>query len=184
MSIDENDPAWSWNNFSMSKHTSTHFDAPKHWGTGKDVVNGNVDTMATKDLLLEWEKANGQIEAGSRVFMRTDWGKVTDLNNHINMQGDSVRSTGFGTEAVLWMIEERDAFDFGTECIGTNAGQAHTFEPQYPCHHYMYGADEYGPQCMTNLDLLPPKGAVIIASPLKIENGSGNPLHVTALVPS
>jgi kynurenine formamidase len=38
-------------------------------------------------------------------------------------------------------------------------------------------------QCLTNLDLLPPTGAVIICPPLKIEQGSGSPLRVLALVP-
>jgi kynurenine formamidase len=32
------------------------------------------------------------------------------------------------------------------------------------------------------LDLLPPKGAVIIAAPLKIKQGSGSPLRVLALL--
>ena len=37
-------------------------------------------------------------------------------------------------------------------------------------------------QDLTNLDLLPPKGAVIVAAPLKIKQGSGSPLRVLALV--
>ena len=48
----------------------------------------------------------------------------------------------------------------------------------------MHGAGRYGLQCMVNLDLLPPTGAVIVAAPLKIQNGSGSPLRVLALVPS
>ena len=87
-------------------------------------------------------------------------------------------------DATLWMIKERDVLGFGTECVGTDAGQAHMFEPQYPCHHYMHGAGRYGLQCMTNLDLLPATGALIIAPPLKIEDGSGSPLRVLALVPA
>ena len=35
---------------------------------------------------------------------------------------------------------------------------------------------------LTNLDLLPVTGAVLIAPPLKIEKGSGSPLRVLALV--
>jgi kynurenine formamidase len=31
------------------------------------------------------------------------------------------------------------------------------------------------------LDLLPPKGAIIIAAPLKVKHGSGSPLRVLAL---
>jgi kynurenine formamidase len=46
----------------------------------------------------------------------------------------------------------------------------------------MHGAGRYGLQCLSNLDLLPPTGAVLICPPLKIEKGSGSPLRVLALV--
>jgi hypothetical protein len=36
---------------------------------------------------------------------------------------------------------------------------------------------------LTNLDLLPATGSVVIAAPLKIKQGSGSPLRVLALVP-
>jgi len=39
-------------------------------------------------------------------------------------------------------------------------------------------------QCLTNLDLLPPTGAIVIAAPLKIRDGSGSPLRAIALVPA
>jgi hypothetical protein len=48
----------------------------------------------------------------------------------------------------------------------------------------MHGSGRFGLQCLTNLDLLPPTGAVVIAAPLKIKDGSGSPLRVLALVPS
>jgi isatin hydrolase len=34
-----------------------------------------------------------------------------------------------------------------------------------------------------NLELLPPTGAIVIAAPLKIVNGSGSPLRVIAITP-
>ena len=37
-------------------------------------------------------------------------------------------------------------------------------------------------QCLTNLDRLPPTGALIVSAPLKIQNGSGSPLRVLALI--
>jgi kynurenine formamidase len=46
----------------------------------------------------------------------------------------------------------------------------------------MHGAGRYGLQCLCNLDLLPPTGAVVFAAPLKIQNGSGSPLRVLALI--
>jgi kynurenine formamidase len=48
----------------------------------------------------------------------------------------------------------------------------------------MHGAGRYGLQCLANLDQLPPTGAVVIAAPLKIRNGSGSPLRVLALISS
>jgi kynurenine formamidase len=46
----------------------------------------------------------------------------------------------------------------------------------------MHGKGRFGLQCLTNLDLLPAKGAVLIAAPLKIKQGSGSPLRVLALI--
>ena len=34
---DDKGPAWYWNNFHTGEHTGTHFDAPNHWITGKDL---------------------------------------------------------------------------------------------------------------------------------------------------
>ena len=48
----------------------------------------------------------------------------------------------------------------------------------------MHGANKMGLASLCNLDQLPPKGAVIITPPLKIENGSGSPLRVLALAPA
>src|SRR6187399_698979 len=38
-------PAWYWNNFSCGEHTGTHFDAPVHWVTGKDLPNNATDSI-------------------------------------------------------------------------------------------------------------------------------------------
>lgn len=204
---DENGPGWSWSNFSMSEHTGTHLDAPTHWITGKDVPNGTVDTLPlqqmlapvcvvdccaevaadkgfilTRDFLLGWEEQHGRIPAGAWVFLRSDWRKVADPDNYTNMQEDGAHSPGPDRDAVLWMIEERDVLGFGTECVGTDAGQAFAMDPPYPCHYFMHGAGRLGLQCMTNLDQLPPVGAVVLAAPLKIIEGSGSPLRVLALV--
>nr|WP_210431675.1 hypothetical protein [Iodidimonas gelatinilytica] len=47
----------------------------------------------------------------------------------------------------------------------------------------MHGANKFGLASLTNLDKLPPTGAVVIAPPLKIVRGSGSPVRVLALVP-
>lgn len=205
---DDDGPGWYWNNFTMSEHTGTHFDAPIHWFTGKDLPNNSVDTLIlehfiapvcvidcskevatnkgfilTREFLESWEQKHGRIPAGCWVFLRSDWRKIADPDNYTNMQEDGAHSPGPDVECCRWMVEDRDVLGFGCETVGTDAGQAFAFDPQYPAHHFFMGAGKYGLQCMTNLDKLPATGALIVCAPLKIQNGSGSPLRVIALAP-
>jgi kynurenine formamidase len=203
---DERGPAWYWRQFSCNEHTGTHFDAPVHWVSGKDVPNGSVDTIApdnfvrpacvmdfsrevaenedfilTADHIKAWEDEHGDIDAGHWVLFRTDWSKRS-YAEYLNMRDDGPHSPGPDADAVRYMVERRDVAGFGVETIGTDAGQAGGFDPAYPAHTILHGAGKFGLQCLRNLDQLPPKGALIIAAPLKIKGGSGSPLRVLALV--
>ena len=204
---DERGPAWYWNNFSCGEHTGTHFDAPVHWISGKDLPQNATDSipperfigpacvvdcsresasdpdfLLTKKKLLSWEKQHGRIPRRAWVLMRTDWSKRADPVAYQNYDETGQHTPGPDVDAVKFLVEERDILGFGTESIGTDAGQAQHLRPPYPCHYFMHGAGRYGLQCLANLDQLPPTGAVVIAAPLKIRNGSGSPLRVLALI--
>jgi kynurenine formamidase len=205
---DEAGPGWYWNNFSCGEHTGTHFDAPVHWITGRDYADNTVETinpqrfvaaavvidasaevaanpdwLLTVDYLQTWEARHGQIPGGAWVLLRTDWSRrVEDPDAFLNLREDGAHTPGPTQEAVEWLIRERDVLGFGVETINTDAGQSYTWPVPYPCHTLMHGANKYGLQCLRNLDQLPPQGAVIVAAPLKIRNGSGSPLRVLALV--
>jgi kynurenine formamidase len=206
---DERGPAWYWNNFSCGEHTGTHFDAPIHWISGKDLPQNATDSIpparfigpacvldcskeASKDAdfllgvdwMKRWEKQHGRIPAKAWVLMRTDWSKRVDPAEYQNYDDTGQHTPGPDVEAVKFLVQQRDILGFGTESIGTDAGQAQHLRPPYPCHYYMHGAGRYGLQCLTNLDQLPATGAVVIAAPLKIRNGSGSPLRAVALVES
>jgi kynurenine formamidase len=205
---DERGPAWYWNNVSFGEHTGTHFDAPIHWISGRDLPRNTTDTVplehfiapacvidcsaeAKKDadflLTVErvkaWEQRHGRIPAQSWVLMRTDWSKRTNPVAYQNLDATGQHTPGPDPACVRYLVEERDVLGFGTETIGTDAGQAAHFSPPYPCHYYMHGAGKYGLQCLCNLDCLPPTGALIVAAPLKIRHGSGSPLRVFAIAP-
>jgi kynurenine formamidase len=47
----------------------------------------------------------------------------------------------------------------------------------------MHGAGKFGLTSLVNLDELPATGSVLIATPLKIVNGSGSPVRVIAITP-
>ena len=204
---DERGPAWYWNNFSCGEHTGTHFDAPIHWISGRHLPNNAVDTIpvqhfvapavvidcveqvkADADYLLSvadiqaFEAQHGRINAGSWVLMHTDWSKRLDPEAYQNFDASGQHTPGPSAEAAQFLVEQRDVLGFGSEAIGTDAGQGYHLRPPYPCHYYMHGAGRYGLQCLTNLDQLPPTGALLICPPLKISQGSGSPLRVLALV--
>jgi kynurenine formamidase len=200
-------PAWYWNNLSFGEHTGTHFDAPAHWFTGRDRARGTVDTLPpehmiapavvidcsaasatdddhllTRPALEAWEAAHGRIPEGAWVLMRSDWSQRKGAA-YANLREDGAHTPGPDAEAMRWLVHDRGILGFGTETIGTDAGQGGDFTPPYPAHHYLHGAGRYGLQCLTNLHLLPPTGAVLIAAPLKVHEGSGSPLRVLALIP-
>jgi kynurenine formamidase len=203
---DERGPAWYWNTITLSEHTGTHFDAPVHWISGRDLPNNTVDAVPPQkqvapacvidcvaasakdaDFLLQpahieaWEAEHGTIPAGSWVLMRTDWSK-RDATGYANLREDGAHTPGPSPAAMRLLVEARGILGFGTETIGTDAGQAHHLDPPYPAHFILHGNGRYGLQCLANLDRLPPTGALLIAPPLKIRHGSGSPLRVLALV--
>ena len=97
---DERGPAWYWNWFSTGEHTGTHFDAPIHWVSGKDLPRNSVDRIAAQffigpacvldisaaskanpDFLVDvsfiknWEDRNGMIPARSWILLSSGWSK-------------------------------------------------------------------------------------------------------------
>lgn len=204
---DERGSASYWNNFSCGEHTGTHFDAPIHWISGRYLPNNSVDTVKVQNLfapacvidcsqkaaadpdyllttedIAAFEAAHGRIPAGAWLLMRTDWSKRVDPVSYVNANHTGQHTPGPSTDAIRFLVEERDVLGFGSESIGTDAGQADHLKPPYPCHSLMHGAGKWGLQCLTNLDQLPATGAVLVTPPLKILNGSGSPLRVLALV--
>jgi kynurenine formamidase len=206
---DDKGPAWYWNTLRMGEHTGTHFDAPIHWITGKDLPANACDTIPVRrfvgpacvidvtqdvardpDFLLTperieaWESQHGRIPRGAWVLLRTGWSRRTNAAEFLNVAGDGPHSPGFDARASDMLARQRDVLGVGVETIGTDAGQAGTFDPPFPNHAIMHGAGRFGLARLCNLDRLPPTGAVVIAAPLKIVGGSGSPLRVIAITPS
>ncbi len=206
--FDAHGPGWYWNNLDLGEHTGTHFDAPVHWVTGKDLPNNTTDTISpakfigpacvidasrdaaanpdfllTPERILAWEKDHGRIPRGAWLLLRTDWSKRTG-DAFLNNSPTGPHSPGFHKSASEFLARERDVLGVGVETVGTDAGQAATFDPPFPNHSTMHGAGKFGLASLCNLDQLPPTGAMVIAAPLKIAAGSGSPVRAIALVPS
>mgnify|MGYP003330319054 CR=1 FL=1 len=86
---------------------------------------------------------------------------------------DFINVNGYNEDIVGW----------GSQCIGTDAGQAGGMDPPFPAHNLLHKNNCFGLASLANLDKLPAKGAILIAAPLKIERGTGSPIRALALVP-
>jgi kynurenine formamidase len=205
---DAKGPAWYWNWIEIGEHVGTHFDAPCHWITGKgsacvddlegkqfvgpaaviDVtadVSKNADFVLSPQTIQEWEKTHGQIPAGAWVILRTGWGdRANDAKAFFNAGADgSPHYPGFGKDSAEFLTKQRNILGVGTEAVGTDAAVGATADPPFPNHSIMHGAGKFGLTQLANVQQLPATGAVLIAAPLKLEDGSGSPVRVIALVP-
>jgi isatin hydrolase len=206
---DERGPAWYWNSIAMGEHTGTHFDAPVHWITGRDLPDNACDTIPPRrfvgpacvidvtrevardeDFLLTpehldaWEREHGRVPRGAWVLLHTGWSRRTGAEAFLNVREDGPHNPGFHQATTALLARDRDVLGVGVETVGTDAGQAATFDPPFPTHTIMHGAGKFGLASLRNLDQLPPTGAILIAAPLKLVNGSGSPVRALALVPT
>jgi kynurenine formamidase len=203
---DERGPAWYWNDITTGEHTGTHFDAPVHWVTGRDgedvsqvplprliapaaVLDFSAQAAADADFLLEvdhikeWESQHGALPEGGWLLYRTGWdARSRDQETFLNANESGPHTPGVSVECACWLAQQAPVVGFGVETVGTDAGAAHSFDPPFPCHSAMLGADKYGLTQLQNLALLPPQGAMLIVSPLPITGGSGSPCRALALV--
>lgn len=205
---DDKGPAWYWNVIHTGEHVGTHFDAPVHWVTGEDghdaaevpaeelvgpavVIDKSAEAAADPDFLLEvehvraWEEEHGSLPEGGWLLFRTGWdARSHDQEAFLNVDDEGNPHTpGISVECARWLAEEAPVVGVGVETVGTDAGAAGGFEPPFPVHAFLLGANKYGITQLQNLTRLPATGSVLVVAPLPIEGGSGSPCRVLALVP-
>lgn len=204
---DDAGPAWYWNAIHMGEHVGTHFDAPVHWVTGKDgrdmaevppehliapaaVIDKSAEAEKDPDFLLEvehvraWQEANGPLPEGGWLLFRTGWdARAHDQERFLNADQNGPHTPGFSVACARWLADETPIVGVGVETVGTDAGAAHAFDPPFPCHAFVLGANKYGITQLQNLAQLPATGSLLVVAPLPIEGGSGSPCRVLALVP-
>ena len=86
----------------------------------------------------------------------------------------------YGEDAARLLVEEREVAILGVDTASTDFGQSRNFV----VHRIAAARNVSNLENLTNLDRLPPTGAVVFALPMKIEGGSGGPVRVVALVPN
>lgn len=189
----------------MPEHGGTHLDAPIHFFRGKDTASDialeklilnavviDVSAQARLDRnyrltladVLQFEKEFGDVPKGSAVLLRTDWSQHwPDTKAYLgdDTPGDASKLSfpGFGVEAIKHLVKKRNIALIGVDTASIDYGQTKDFM----VHRVIGEANIPALENLTNLAALPAKGALLIALPIKIENGSGGPARVVAVVP-
>ncbi len=192
-------------NFATSEHGGTHIDAPIHFGKGQSAVDEipiqrlvgpavvvdvaqrvlqERDYRLTVADLAAWEDRHGRIPDGAIVLMHSGWGrywpdKVRYLGSETPGEVKSLHFPGFSKEAAEFLVKERKIDGVGIDTPSIDHGPSRDFI----VHRILNGADLYALENVANLDRLPPKGATLIALPMKIKGGTGGPVRIIAILP-
>lgn len=191
----------------MTEHGGTHLDAPMHFAEGQltadrvplsrligPVVVIDVSAASARDAdhlitapdIKAWEATHGLIAQGTLVVFRTGWSaRWPDAATYL---GTALKGTagvaqlhfpGLHPDAATYLTAERGIGAVGIDTASMDRGQSTTFET----HRILAAAGVPGFENLTNLERLPARGAVLIALPMKVGDGSGGPLRAVALLP-
>ena len=190
--------------FSSAEHGGTHMDAPIHFGQGQATVDkipvaslagpaAVVDVTAaagrdrdyrvTAQDLTSWEQAHGAIARGSIVLIHTGWGTYwPDKKQYLgsDVPGDTahLHFPGVSQDAAELLVQ-RGVAGMGIDTASMDYGPSQDFI----VHRVLNQAGIYGLENVANLERLPATGATLIALPMKIEDGSGAPVRIVAILP-
>jgi len=198
---------YSSNSFFTSEHGGTHLDAPVHFAQGRQSVDqiplqrffgpavvvdvskqseGSADYQVTVDDLARAETEHGAITADSIVLLRTGFSsRWPDAARYLGTAERGAGAVpklhfpGLHPDAAKWLVA-KDVRAVGIDTASIDYGQSTLFES----HRILYEANLPAFENLASLDRLPPRGAFIVALPMKIAGGTGAPLRAVAILPN
>jgi kynurenine formamidase len=195
------------NRYRASEHGGTHIDAPIHFAEGGRTVDQlpidqltgtavvvNVSIQAQRDAdyrvavadLKAWEEKHGQIPKNAIVLLNTGFARRwPDAKRYLGTdekgQGAvaKLHFPGLHPDAARWLVSERAIKAVGIDTASIDFGQSTLFES----HRVLFEKNIPAFENVAGLDQLPPRGAYVVALPMKIKGGSGGPLRIVAWLP-
>jgi kynurenine formamidase len=187
--------------FSTQEHYGTHMDAPAHFAAGawtidqipverlfrplvvidvRTQVSANSDYAVTVADADAWEREHGPIASGSVVIAYTGWDRWWyEQERFRNQQSDGLTHyAGFSLECAQFLVQSREVVGLGIDTMSVDIGAT----TDYPVHLFTSKLGVYHLENVANLASVPSAGATIVVAPIKLENGSGGPARLYALV--
>jgi kynurenine formamidase len=189
--------------FNLAEHTGTHLDAPNHFVAGQisvdkitpqhlfvpgvviDVrskISQNPDYVLSPEDVNGWEQTHGRIPENAVVMVYTGWDeRWTDYERYKNADSKRIlHFPGFSLEAAKLLVDDRNIAGIGIDTLSVDYGMSKDFA----VHHLVHGKGKYHLENVANLGNVPATGAWLVIAPIKIENGTGGPARIFALITS
>ena len=128
------------------------------------------------------EREHGPIPAGAVVLVHTGWGRHwPDASKYLgaSQPGDAsdLHFPGISEEAAHALVERRIDL-VGVDTASLDAGPSKRFM----AHRVLSEANIPGLENVAHLERVPPRGAFVMAMPMKIADGTGGPCRIVAFV--
>jgi kynurenine formamidase len=192
-------------NYAASEHGGTHLDSPIHFAekgdtTDKITLDRLVSAAVVVDIrekcktnpdyelsvadLKSWEAANGRMDHGVILVVRTGWGQFwPDKKRYLGTDKpgdvDNLHFPGISPDAAKYLVENCQIKGVAIDTPSLDFGQSKKFET----HRILTAENIYGIENLANAGKLPIRGAALIALPMKIKGGTGGPVRVMAILP-
>lgn len=181
----------------------THVDPPAHFAPGGRTVDQidpkqmfmplvvldvhekvarNPDYVLSMDDVRTWENAHGPIPEDAFVAMRTDWSKRWPSQAAMeNKDAHGVAHyPGWSLPVLKYLYDVRHITASGHETTDTDPGVA-TTRNDYSLESWILHHGQYQIELLTNLDRVPPAGALVMVTFPKPRGGSGFPARAIAI---
>ncbi len=196
------------NNLSLAEHGGTHLDAPVHFAAGRwtvdqipldrlvgdavvvdvaDRCQDQPDYQVSVQDFARWEAQHGRIPENSILLVRTGYARYwPDAARYLGAAErgpgavPKLHFPGIHPDAARWLVANRPVKAVGIDTASLDYGQSTLFET----HRVLYERNIPGLENLAALDRLPPRGARVVALPMKIAGGSGGPVRVVAVLPA
>ncbi len=194
------------NTLTTAEHGGTHLDAPVHFAEGKRAVDeipldqlmgpgvivdvteacaADRDHLVTREELLAHEAVHGEIPEGAIVMLLTGFGRRwPDRTSYMGTETRGAEGVqqlhfpGLHPDAARWLAAERRIGAVGLDTPSIDHGPS----LEFLSHRALFEANVPALENVANLHLLPPRGAEIVALPMKIRRGSGAPVRIIAML--
>lgn len=183
----------------MDAGIGTHMDAPCHLvREGASIEKIYLDKLIVQACIIDvssqedanyeisvediekYEKAYGLIPKGSLVIGYTGWSRFwLDATAYRNMDSlGQMHFPAFSAKAAEALLA-RDIAGIAIDSLSPDC-----MDNTFPVHKLILEAGKYIIENIGDCSQIPPKGAYVIALPLRIEGSSESPIRIVGLIPN